>query len=410
MDQETARRMFEEGGTLVLLGMPYGTEFGIDMNSWNIAEKFKGVKMIPPGLHFIYYSAVNREGDTAPRTGFFHFFKQREVLVRHYDPATEDLKAEETDEEEVARIRSNLRDLDRHLGAYPIESWKKWVSLSQHVSAAELGRMEPLSGKICSVPELIRISNPAEAGDAATSSSTSGKSPAGVFSNHSYLKDPDKGTHNPGEDNKIEQITEYSDSADDDGQATKKMAPVLPDMVQRPGTEMRFSKFPEKPYREGATPAEITRYSLDSSYSIGQLVKDIEQPECLLSELQLAFVCFLVGQVWEGWEHWRKLVMSLCSAEEFIQQNPALYEKFLSALHFQIHEVPEDLFVDIVESNNFLASALTSLFANISDNTESLPASLVTKARKFKTHITNKFKWNLTLEDDGEDAPVIVEL
>lgn len=58
MDQETARLMFEEGGTLVLLGMPYGTEFGIDMNSWNIAEKFKGVKMIPPGLHFIYYRFV----------------------------------------------------------------------------------------------------------------------------------------------------------------------------------------------------------------------------------------------------------------------------------------------------------------------------------------------------------------
>ncbi|ROT73868.1 hypothetical protein C7M84_007672 [Penaeus vannamei] len=385
MDQETARLMFEEGGTLVLLGMPYGTEFGIDMNSWNIAEKFKGVKMIPPGLHFIYYSAVNREGDTAPRTGFFHVFKQREVLVRHYDPATEDLKPD-TDEEEVARIRSNLRNLDRNLGAYPIESWKKWVSLSQHVSPSELQRMEPISGKICSVPELIHQNNPSEAGDVATSPSTSGKSPAGVFSNHSYLKDPDKGTQSPGEDNKIEQITEYSDSAEKEGSAPKKKLPALPNMVQKPGTEMRFSKFPARPYREGAT------------------------PKSLLAELQLAFICFLVAQVWEGWEHWRKLVLALCSAEEFICQNPALYEKFLSALHFQVHEVPEDLFVDIVESNNFLASALTSLFANISDNSESLPASLVTKARKFKTHISNKFKWNLTFEDDGDDAPVVVEI
>lgn len=63
------------------------------------------------------------------------------------------------------------------------------------------------------------------------------------------------------------------------------------------------------------------------------------RPESLLAELQLAFICFLVGQVWEGWEHWRKLVLALCSAEEFICQNPALYEKFLSALHFQVHEV-----------------------------------------------------------------------
>lgn len=63
------------------------------------------------------------------------------------------------------------------------------------------------------------------------------------------------------------------------------------------------------------------------------------RPESLLAELQLAFICFLVAQVWEGWEHWRKLVLALCSAEEFICQNPALYEKFLSALHFQVHEV-----------------------------------------------------------------------
>lgn len=55
MDPEVARQMFEEGGTLVLLGMPIGTEFGIDLNFWNVGEKFRGVKMIPPGLHFVYF-------------------------------------------------------------------------------------------------------------------------------------------------------------------------------------------------------------------------------------------------------------------------------------------------------------------------------------------------------------------
>ena len=61
--------------------MPPGTEIGIDMNSWNIGDKFRGiiskyfypknytlnekilgVKMIPPGLHFVYYSSVNIKG------------------------------------------------------------------------------------------------------------------------------------------------------------------------------------------------------------------------------------------------------------------------------------------------------------------------------------------------------------
>lgn len=55
MDQELAKRLFAEGAVLVLLDVPERTEFGIDYNCWNVGPKFKGVKMIPPGLHFIYY-------------------------------------------------------------------------------------------------------------------------------------------------------------------------------------------------------------------------------------------------------------------------------------------------------------------------------------------------------------------
>jgi A1 cistron-splicing factor AAR2 len=55
MDQEVARQLFAEGAVLVLLDVPEGTEFGIDYNSWHVGPKFKGIKMIPPGFHFIFY-------------------------------------------------------------------------------------------------------------------------------------------------------------------------------------------------------------------------------------------------------------------------------------------------------------------------------------------------------------------
>ena len=55
MDQETARVLFREGAILLLLNMPEGSEFGIDYNSWTVGPKFRGVKMIPPGIHYIYY-------------------------------------------------------------------------------------------------------------------------------------------------------------------------------------------------------------------------------------------------------------------------------------------------------------------------------------------------------------------
>ena len=55
MDQETAKTLFKEGCVLFLMEYPIGSEIGIDLQSWNVGEKFRGIKMIPPGMHFIYY-------------------------------------------------------------------------------------------------------------------------------------------------------------------------------------------------------------------------------------------------------------------------------------------------------------------------------------------------------------------
>ncbi|XP_063867843.1 uncharacterized protein LOC135104371 [Scylla paramamosain] len=50
-------------------------------------------RQAPPEKHE-YVGAVNLQGDTAPHTGFFHFFRSREVVVRRYNPAAKDLKME----------------------------------------------------------------------------------------------------------------------------------------------------------------------------------------------------------------------------------------------------------------------------------------------------------------------------
>lgn len=55
IDPELAKRLLVEGGTLVLLDIPTGTEIGMDIKSWNSGENFKGIKMIPPGFHFVHY-------------------------------------------------------------------------------------------------------------------------------------------------------------------------------------------------------------------------------------------------------------------------------------------------------------------------------------------------------------------
>ena len=59
MDPETAKKLFESGANIILLNVPPGTEIGIDMQSWRTGPEFKGIKMIPSGLHFIYFRFVH---------------------------------------------------------------------------------------------------------------------------------------------------------------------------------------------------------------------------------------------------------------------------------------------------------------------------------------------------------------
>ena len=111
MDAETAKTLFFEGASLILLDVPEGTEIGIDYNSWEVGPHFKGIKMIPAGLHFLFYSALSKtHREKAPRTGMFNFFKSRDIVVKRWSPATEDFVDEKLDEEGTERYRAgNIR-------------------------------------------------------------------------------------------------------------------------------------------------------------------------------------------------------------------------------------------------------------------------------------------------------------
>jgi len=55
-ETDNVNDIFHSQGVLLLLDSPEGLEFGIDNISWKIGVKFKGVKMIPLGVHIIAYS------------------------------------------------------------------------------------------------------------------------------------------------------------------------------------------------------------------------------------------------------------------------------------------------------------------------------------------------------------------
>ncbi|XP_027744302.1 protein AAR2 homolog isoform X2 [Empidonax traillii] len=320
-DPELARQLFFEGAAVVVLDVPEGTEFGIDYSAWAVGPRFRGVKMVPPGLHFVHCSAGRAGGgrDTGPRSGRFLSLRRREVRLLRWDPAGEAVRLEPPGEGEA--LRESLRELDPFLGPYPYETLKKWVSLTSFISEAAAEQLQPESGEISAFAEVLLE----PAGRHTRDRAGQHRQPLGA------------------------ECRSYAE-----GLAR------LPRMQPRAGTQIRFTELPRQLYPDGATPEEITRHSMDLSYALERVMEQRYpgRPLELLGELQFAFICFLIGNVYDAFEHWKRLLDILCRSEDAIVKYQDLYINLISVLYHQLNEIPADFFVDIVSQDNFLTSTL----------------------------------------------------
>ncbi|XP_061188953.1 protein AAR2 homolog [Saccostrea echinata] len=393
MDQETAQVLFHEGATLVCLDVPEGTEFGIDYSSWTVGEKFKGVKMIPPGIHFVYCSARDRQtGEVCPRSGSFINFQQKGVIVRKWDGIKDDLTEDNVSAVDVQRIQDNLKELDRFLGPYPYDKFKKWVSLSNFITPELVDKLQPLSKTISSVTDFVsEVSNTQTRRSQSTSSQA--KKAKLLIDKTESMEDDTQGNQE-----------ENAEPA-----SLKEAESKLPDMKVREESKIRFSPIPKLKYPPGSSPAEMTKYSMDSSYVLESILSSCyhDSEMGILGEIQFAFICFLIGQVLDAFEQWKNLVHVMCSSEESLAKHSALFSNFIGVLHFHIQETPEDFFVDILSENNFLTSTLQVFFSNLENISND--SGLRKKGLKFRDYLTQKFKWDFTSEPD-EYAPTIVQL
>lgn len=392
-----AKNLVKEGGTFVLKNVPKGSEFGIDMVSFNVGEKFKGLKMIPPGLHFINYSAVSTyDNSVAPKSGFFHFFKPKEMLVKSWDVQEEDVSQEVTSEEETQRFRDNLMgDLDQFLAPYDYQVYQRWKSLTDYISPEVVKKLNPKSGRINSAPHL--ISRPFQ---------SSSRNQSDTVSSSKNQSDTVSSCRN--QSDTVSSTTRTRD---------EKMNSKLPQMDEDERSAINFTRLEGlKSHPANSSAAEITRHSMDRSYQLEQLMNQWDgNLDNILGEIQFSFVCFLVGQVFEAFEHLKSLLKIVCSSDSFTARHPSFFMNFIRVLHFQLKEVPLDFFVDIVDNDNFLVSILKTLFYNIENCDESFDSSsiqqLKSRSDRFKKILIEKFKWNFDVEtEDDDEAPVYVQL
>ncbi|KAM0729382.1 Protein AAR2-like protein [Formica fusca] len=373
MNQNIAQTLLTQGANLILLDVPKGTDIGIDMKSWNTGSNFKGIKMIPPGIHFVHYSAINKLGEMAPRIGFFHDFKKCEFLVKKWDSKEEDISSESVPEETIQRLKDNLRELDRYLGSYPYEIWKQWQELSSRITESLMTRCSPLCGYVRSALELEPCSDALR---------------------------PRSGEESNSRRRRSGKLT-----------MEDKEEELLPNLKPRPGTELRLTEISDKHYPDDATPSEITQHSLDSSYVLHGTLKKLREPVEIIGEMQLTFICFLVGQSLDAFEQWKKLVSLICGVDNAIPQYRSIYIEFLQVLEIELLYVPEEVLCDIVANNNFVYHNLCKLFGNIESNSK-VNGQLKFYVKRLQDRLTTKFQWDFSnlLEETDDEAPVIVTL
>ncbi|KAJ2384497.1 hypothetical protein GGI23_006916, partial [Coemansia sp. RSA 2559] len=307
MDQDTARRLFEQGACLVILDAPTGTEFGIDLDTWETGPLFSGLKMIPPGMHYIHYSAKDSaHGATSMRSGRFRAFEAQEVVVWRWDAATEQLV--EDSRETVERIRANLRDLDPRLGAYPVgiardgeplgTSYTRWTRISCYVSASTVARVLPAGGSFSS----------------ATGS---------VY-----------------EDEEMQQARKKLTAANEP--FMENSIPVdAADRFAFPLVDIRHS-FPRN-----AAPEDIHKYIVDKTWLLREMLRREwdGRAELLLGEFQVAFLVVLVGQNFAGLEHWKRLMHLVLGSSSALEDRDLVARLVVPLLHTmrgQLDECPAD--------------------------------------------------------------------
>ncbi|CAG8476395.1 10557_t:CDS:2 [Funneliformis mosseae] len=319
MDQETAQALFNQGAFLLFLNAPEGLEFGIDYNSWKIGPKFKGLKLIPPGLHFVFYSTSDKTGTSGLRTGFFKFYESKEIVIKDWDHALEDVKkSEQLDPEQIERLKIDMRQFDPFLGPYPLSpptNWQKWIRLTNYITPRLISVILPNEGKVTNI-----------------SSSTVDE----------------------------EELINLGDSRYGES-----------DIIL-------FTKFDlKKSWKLGATGQEVTKYSQDKSWLLGELLRKAYDND---------------------------------------------------VLNYQLEECPQDFFHEILAENNYLVHSLKMFRRNILDSFFSISASsqqqgsqklhaLRRRFEKFRGFLNQRFHWGIVEEEiareeeeEGEYAPVVVEL
>ncbi|KAK9054200.1 hypothetical protein SSX86_025278 [Deinandra increscens subsp. villosa] len=292
MDADTALELVKKGAALLFLDVPQHTLLGIDTQMFSVGPNFKGIKMIPPGPHFIYYSSSNRGGsEFSPMIGFFIDLIPSEVVVRKWDLQEERLvKVPEEEEERYSHAVRSL-EFDKYLGPYTLSQIGEWKMLSNYITKSIIERLEPIGADI------------------------------------SVIHEPDVLGNGP--------KTAMEEALSE--QLRNTNIPKSDDTLRKRGCY--YTEIPRLIKQKGVLSQDLTSLNLDKTSLLeGILMKDYGGNEdLLLGEMQFAFIAFLMGQSLEAFLQWKAFVTLLFGCTDApLNSRSRLFTKFIKVLYNQL--------------------------------------------------------------------------
>ncbi|KAF9157606.1 a1-alpha2 repression [Actinomortierella ambigua] len=455
MDNHTLNRLFEAGAVLLVLDAPSGQlEFGIDINCWTTGPRFKGVKLIPPGPHLVYYTAAGKgkkntpqESDTAEsassntgkrkgkavdalsteqdaRVGFWHFFQSGEVVVMKWNAYNEELELEK-DQDQIQRYKAGIREFEPSLGAYPLmppdSTYPVWLKLADNISQETIKSIfladgfvdahdDHLQEELARAQKLIQREQEAEAKKRDEEERS--------------VATRDMDTIMEDEDEEVDQLksSDPVQGAKADAQVIENSASKWAADAEQKSVQVSFTPINLKTsFRKGAMGEEVTKYSIDKSWLLNETFTNKFQSNVgrFIGEYEAAFLTMLLVYHMGAFRQWKTMSILICQSREAVTSPnySQLFKAFITSLESQLTSIPSSFFMDLLfatpdESDvtaNFLETSLKSLARHIQSGLrQGYCRDLAKPMYNLQKSVKQNFEWELP--GDFKNVPVLTEV
>ena len=381
------------GAVILLLDLPASALGGIDLLSFTTTPRFKGIKNIPPGLHFAFTSSTTA---LSIRHGVWFRIKEYsdsniQLIIKKWDSQKEELLPLRN-AADILRWRANVGAIwrealtpyrQRATNEEVSEESQDWKLLTEHISDILLSR---ITGEDVDHWAL-------------TSASTADRDQDNI----------------PG----LSDTTTY--------QKEKKLNFIPVEL--------------KKTWRPGATGRERTDGARDHSWALGEVIDSYCDGEDMqfLGELQFCFLMILTLNNYSCMEQWKRLWTLLFTSTTAIEQRPNLYVKALRCLSLQLQhsqDVEGGLFDLSDDGAGQLKNVLRKFKKNVTDLDVVAKSDVLDELEELESIVRDQYGWNIddnfvrrgmvTLEDGervevtmpgyeeeyerGEYAPTVVDL